>query len=176
MKITGKVNHDEHILSLLKIYVSSMLYQNIRMHVRVIIWVYVSSHVDAMRNVMLTVMQQVAIANWFNPVWQISVQCSGHTLSYSTTCFFSTSMYLHYMFAWILAHLIAKGHYSCLMIPYILMHARNLYCTKVTYSQESCGPSTVVIFLSYSEKAWACVQNGITQRGRLADGDMTTSP
>ena len=29
---------------------------------------------------------------------------------------------------------------------------------------------------SYSEKAWACVQNGITQRGRLADGDMTTSP
>ena len=28
----------------------------------------------------------------------------------------------------------------------------------------------------YSEKAWACVQNGITQRGRLADGDMTTSP
>ena len=27
----------------------------------------------------------------------------------------------------------------------------------------------------YSEKAWACVQNGITQRGRLADGDMTTS-
>ena len=30
--------------------------------------------------------------------------------------------------------------------------------------------------LSYSEKAWACVQNGITQRGRLVDGDMTTSP
>ena len=29
---------------------------------------------------------------------------------------------------------------------------------------------------NYSEKAWACVQNGITQRGRLADGDMTTSP
>ena len=28
----------------------------------------------------------------------------------------------------------------------------------------------------YSEKAWACVQNGITQRGGLADGDMTTSP
>ena len=30
--------------------------------------------------------------------------------------------------------------------------------------------------IHYSEKAWACVQNGITQRGRLADGDMTTSP
>ena len=30
--------------------------------------------------------------------------------------------------------------------------------------------------VSYSEKAWACDQNGITQRGRLADGDMTTSP
>ena len=30
--------------------------------------------------------------------------------------------------------------------------------------------------MPYSEKAWACVQDGITQRGRLADGDMTTSP
>ena len=28
----------------------------------------------------------------------------------------------------------------------------------------------------YSEKAWACAQDGIPQRGRLADGDMTTSP
>ena len=28
----------------------------------------------------------------------------------------------------------------------------------------------------YSEKAWACVQCGITQRGRLANGDMTMSP
>ena len=28
---------------------------------------------------------------------------------------------------------------------------------------------------SYSEKAWAYVQNGITQRGRLEDGDMTSS-
>ena len=32
------------------------------------------------------------------------------------------------------------------------------------------------IVVYYSEKAWACVQIGITQRGRLADGDMTTSP
>ena len=30
--------------------------------------------------------------------------------------------------------------------------------------------------ISYSDQAWACVQNGITQRGRLADGNMTTSP
>ena len=28
----------------------------------------------------------------------------------------------------------------------------------------------------YSEKARACVQNGITQQGRLADEDMKTSP
>ena len=28
----------------------------------------------------------------------------------------------------------------------------------------------------YSEKTWACAQDGIPQRGRLADGDMTTSP
>ena len=32
------------------------------------------------------------------------------------------------------------------------------------------------VIIYYSEKAWACVQNGITQRGRLADGDTTTSP
>ena len=30
----------------------------------------------------------------------------------------------------------------------------------------------VCIVETYSKKAWACVQNGITQRGRLADGDM----
>ena len=38
------------------------------------------------------------------------------------------------------------------------------------------GISYTCTMMSYSEKVWACVQNGITQQGRLADGDMTTSP
>ena len=45
-------------------------------------------------------------------------------------------------------------------------------------AQKLLQPADIYMFASkiYSEKAWACVQDGITQRGRLADGDMTTSP
>ena len=65
---------------------------------------------------------------------------------------------------------------TSLLQNWCLVPEKLLLLTGFTYNS---SPPTPHIFVSesgeyYSEKAWACVQNGITQRGRLADGDMTT--
>ena len=70
---------------------------------------------------------------------------------------------------------------------HISLHALQVVFTnttiKTSIDNKAAGFTTLLTqrmcninIISYSEKAWACVQNGITQRGRLADGDMTTSP